>query len=75
MNLKPPPFKENWRFYFKDFAKKQDEELEKESRKNEYHWVCTKCNSKVGGNDIKCKKCKSLLAVKGAVKKIKKVIK
>jgi hypothetical protein len=59
-------------FYFKDVAKKQDEELEKHNKKIAI-WVCTKCNSDVDEVDIKCKKCKSLLAVNGAVKR--KIIK
>lgn len=41
-------------------------------------YYCTKCGNEVGGGDINCKKCKSLLAINGAVKikkaKIKKEI-
>ena len=67
-------------FYYKDIAKKQDDELEKQSQKHNKElkkgtpiWVCTKCNSRVDEVDIKCKKCKSLLAINGAVKR--KIIK
>jgi len=35
-------------------------------------YICGTCNSEVDEGDIRCKKCKSLLAVDGAVKKIKK---
>ncbi len=39
--------------------------------KNEIsYYVCTKCGSLVGIDDIKCKKCKSLLALDGATKKV-----
>ena len=47
----------------------------KKNKTSEYpatRYICTKCNSEIEDDDIKCKKCKSLLSADGAVKKVKK---
>ena len=51
-------------------GKMSKEELIKQLKNEISYYVCTKCENPVGIDDMKCKKCKSLLALDGATKKV-----